>query len=131
MASGCQSSQCCSVGLRHVSRTTVIQITSPILGPCDTLITDGGNGVRMPSSSDGGYQPSCMLAHQLINRLTVIVGFCDLLEGEALETPECLRRLRQMREIASSAAEELIRHQCRLDAVTQPESSQDAVPSQI
>jgi hypothetical protein len=87
-------------------------------------------GGRMPSSSDGGYQPSCMLAHQLINRLTVIVGFCDLLAEEALDAPECLRRLRQMREIASSAAEELIRHKCRLAAKTQPELSQDDVSSQ-
>ena len=84
----------------------------------------------MASSNDGGYQPSCMLAHQLINRLSVIVGFCDLLAEEALEAPECLRRLRQMREIASSAAEELVRHQCRLDAMVQPELTKDAASRQ-
>lgn len=77
-------------------------------------------GVRMSSSIGGGYRPSCMLAHHLINRLSVIVGFCDLLAEEAPESPECLRRLRQMREIASSAAEELSRHECELEKIMAP-----------
>jgi hypothetical protein len=59
-----------------------------------------------------------MLAHHLINQLTVIVGSCDLLLAENVpESQECLRRLRQIREIATSAAEELSRHGCELEAV--------------
>jgi hypothetical protein len=77
-------------------------------------------GVRMSSSSDGGYRPSCMLAHHLINRLSMIVGFCDLLAEEAPESSACLRRLRQMREIATSAAEELSRHECELEEIMAP-----------
>jgi hypothetical protein len=59
-----------------------------------------------------------MLAHHLINQLTVIAGSCDLLLADQLpEAAECLRRLRQMREIATSAAEELSRHECELEAI--------------
>jgi hypothetical protein len=59
-----------------------------------------------------------MLAHDLINQLTVIVGSCDLLLAEEVhESSECKRRLRQIREIATSAAEELNRHECELETV--------------
>ncbi len=73
-----------------------------------------------------------MLAHQLINRMSMIVGFCDLLAEEAPESPECLRRLRQMRDIAASAAEELSRHECELETIMTPtalESVKEPSPS--
>ncbi len=84
----------------------------------------------MASSSGEGFLPNCMLAHHLINQLTAIVGYCDLLadEGtadEGTEDSNCSKRLLQIREIATSAAEELSQHLCRLDAVTRSASAYD------
>lgn len=65
----------------------------------------------------GNYRPSCILAHELINKLTVIVGHCDLLKESAPEDSHCLERLKQIREVARSIAEDLNRHQCHLDTM--------------
>jgi hypothetical protein len=65
------------------------------------------------NQSDGEtYQPSCILAHDLINRLSVIAGYCDLLRDEAPEDSECYRRLLKIREIAHSAATDLNTRPC-------------------
>lgn len=65
----------------------------------------------------GKHQPSCILAHDLINKLTVIVGRCDLLKERAPEDSECLKHLALIRDAAKAMAEELNQHQCRLDAM--------------
>jgi hypothetical protein len=70
-----------------------------------------------------------MLAHHLINRLTVIVGYCDLLAQEAPEDSERSRRLLQMREIATSAAEEIGQHECELETIMAPAPKKDPRPS--
>jgi nitrogen-specific signal transduction histidine kinase len=44
------------------------------------------------------YHPSCMLAHELVNKLSVVVGYCDLLKNHA---PEDLARI--IREDIASA----------------------------
>jgi len=67
-----------------------------------------------------------MLAHHLINRLTVIVGYCDLLVEEAPEDSTSLKRLLQMREIATSAAEELSHHECELESIMAPAPTKDS-----
>jgi len=83
------------------------------------------------AQSDGTkYQPSCMLAHHIVNRLAVIVGYCDLLAEElSAEEPDKDskrgKRLRIMRDIANSTAEELSQHQCRVDAITRIEVTQN------
>jgi hypothetical protein len=67
------------------------------------------------------YQPNCIVAHDLINRLSIIVGYCDLLTDEEPEDSVCHDRLLKIREIANTAAEELGEHRCRLDTLM-PES---------
>jgi len=62
------------------------------------------------------FQPNAMLAHQLINRFAVIVGYCDLMLQDTPGDPEHSRRLHLMRDIANSAAEELVRRQYRSEA---------------
>jgi hypothetical protein len=62
----------------------------------------------------GKYQPSCILAHELVNRLSVIVGYCDLLADEAPEDTKCLKRLNAIRCIAKTMADDLTKHQCQL-----------------
>ena len=66
--------------------------------------------------SDGElFQPNAMLAHHLINRFAVIVGYCDLMLQETPADPERSRRLHLMRDIANSAAEELVERQYHRD----------------
>ncbi len=66
----------------------------------------------------GKHQPSCMLAHRLINQLSVIVGHCDLIKEIATEHPKCLARLSTIREVAKAMAKELNEHQCEIDVLT-------------
>jgi len=68
----------------------------------------GKNGVE-------NYQPDCLLAHDLINKLTTIVGACELLQDKAEDDPECMRRLLTIQETAKSIAKDLQEHQCHLE----------------
>ena len=69
----------------------------------------------MSRTNLGHYQPSCMLAHDVINRLSVIVGYCDLLADETPEGSDCRKRLLTIRNLAKLAAADLTEHQCQLD----------------
>lgn len=66
----------------------------------------------------GTYVPNCVLAHRLTNKLSVIVGYCDLLRLEVPEeeSSKCLQRLLMIRDIAKEMAAELNEHQCCIDA---------------
>jgi hypothetical protein len=66
----------------------------------------------------GKYQPNCVLAHDLVNKLSVIVGCCDLLKEEVPENATCEVRLRTIRRIAQEMAEYLKLHQCQLEVVS-------------
>jgi hypothetical protein len=65
----------------------------------------------------GKYQPSCNLAHGLVNKLSVIIGYCDLLKDEAPEDSECQKRLDAVRAITKDMAAELLRHQCDIEVI--------------
>lgn len=64
----------------------------------------------------GKYEPSCILAHRLTNKLAVIVGYCDLLLSAPDESPACSQGLLTISKTAKEIAKELNQHQCRLDA---------------
>jgi hypothetical protein len=55
-----------------------------------------------------------MLAHELINSLSVIVGRCDLLEQESELEALAAAHLKQIRDVAKGMAEKLCTHQCQL-----------------
>jgi len=57
---------------------------------------------------------ACSLACQLIDKLTVIVGNCDLLREEVEAGPADARRLDLIRSTAKEIANELGGCQCRL-----------------
>jgi hypothetical protein len=57
---------------------------------------------------------ACSLACQLIDKLTVIVGNCDLLREEMESGPADARRLDLIRSMAKEIAKELGGCQCRL-----------------
>ena len=64
------------------------------------------------------HQPSCNLAHDLVNKLSIIVGNCDLIEGKAEDSPVCRHRLQIIRRVAMEMAKVLQHHQCDLEALT-------------
>jgi hypothetical protein len=66
----------------------------------------------------GKFQQTCLVAHDLINKLSVIIGHCDLLEEEEPEDSACLDRLRRIRDIAKGMAIGLHEHECHVDAAT-------------
>lgn len=64
------------------------------------------------------YPPHFLFAHDLINKLSVVVGHCDLLKNHAPADLECQRRLAAIREIASGMATQLADYQRQVDVVT-------------
>jgi hypothetical protein len=58
-----------------------------------------------------------MLAHEMINRLSVIIGNCDLVGTKIPADSECAKRLSAIRESAHVMAAELSRHQCELNGL--------------
>lgn len=68
----------------------------------------------MEESSRGNYQPDCPLAHDLINKLAVIVGHCDLLVEKTPESSPLFRQMVLVRDLAKAVGSELGQLQCDL-----------------
>jgi nitrogen-specific signal transduction histidine kinase len=64
-------------------------------------------------------KPSGTLAHELINRLSVIVGNCDLLKDALPRNSESANRLCLIKDVAKSMAEDLQTHETDLDEMMQ------------
>ncbi len=58
--------------------------------------------------------PVCILAHELINKLSTIIGNCELVSERAPADPECVKRLSIIEETARGMAAELNKRQCEL-----------------
>jgi hypothetical protein len=56
---------------------------------------------------------SCLLAHDLNNKLAIVIGECELLEERAADA-HCLERLKAIKEAAQCMADALKVHQCEL-----------------
>jgi hypothetical protein len=54
------------------------------------------------------------LAHDLVNKLAVIIGNCDLLDKQVETGTETAKRLSLIRNVAQGMANELNQHQCKL-----------------
>jgi hypothetical protein len=72
----------------------------------------------MESAKRENYQPDCVMFHDFINKLSVIIGSCDVVQEREDCSPECARRIITIRDAAQQMAEELKRHQCQLDSAT-------------
>ena len=74
----------------------------------------------MAVSAQDKYQPKCWLSHHFINKLSVIIGSCQLLEEKAEESDppdkECIQRLAVIKEVAKEMSKELRDHECQLEA---------------
>lgn len=62
------------------------------------------------------HQPPCMVAHDLVNKLSVIISHCDLLLEITERETEYAMRLALIRSVADTAAKELAEHQRQLAA---------------
>jgi len=71
----------------------------------------------MAPSSGERYQTDCPLAHDLINKLSVIVGHCDLLVLAVPENSPLFARMLLVRDLAKSVGEDLGQLQCDLARV--------------
>ena len=64
------------------------------------------------------HQPAFMVTHSVVNKLSVIMGNCELLIEIAEKDTEVARRLAVIRDVADAAVKELTRHQPLVDEET-------------
>ncbi len=76
----------------------------------------------MDVSAHDKHQPKCWLSHHFINKLSVIIGSCQLLQEQADESDgldtECAHRVAVILEVAREMSKELKEHECQLDSAT-------------
>jgi hypothetical protein len=65
-------------------------------------------------SSERPVLPICILAHECLNKLSVIIGNCDLAHEKAPSDSECLKRITTIRDTAKAMADALNGHLCEL-----------------
>ena len=85
----------------------------------------------MLNSKAGSYQPLCLLSHDVINKVSVIIGNCDLLTKEAVDGSEEARRLLLIRDVAKSIAEQLNQHHCEIEAMIRTLTTQDRSAAKV
>lgn len=85
----------------------------------------------MEQSNEKRHQPTCMLAHDLINKLSVIVGFCDLLSAEVAVGTKDATRLTVIHDIAKAMAKELTDRQCELAAAIRKVEEESVTPTRV
>jgi hypothetical protein len=71
------------------------------------------------------HHPICMFAHDLVNNLSAIAGYCDLSQDPSKSEQQRAKYLERVREIAGSMAEKLKHHQCQPDPLAPSITSQD------
>jgi hypothetical protein len=59
------------------------------------------------------FLPVCPLAHKLLNRLTIVTGYADLLAEVTKDNPECVRCLGMIRQAAQDMTDDLINEPAR------------------
>jgi hypothetical protein len=75
----------------------------------------GRRDVSWMMSKAERHAPACMLAHKMINKLSTIIGNCDLLlEKTEAGTPHA-KGIGVIRETAQTAVKELLEHQQQIE----------------
>jgi signal transduction histidine kinase len=59
-------------------------------------------------------EANCRLAHDLNNKLAIVLGYCELLMEISPTAPDYVPRLQAIHNAARSMAEALKKHQCEL-----------------
>jgi hypothetical protein len=68
----------------------------------------------MQKASRECHHPICILAHDLVNNLSVIVGRCDLMLDAGQSDEQRAKHLSEIRDTAKLMADKLTHHQCQL-----------------
>jgi hypothetical protein len=68
----------------------------------------------MENSNPRSIVPICPLTHSLLDKLQVILGYCDLLVERHAQDSESSNRLQLIRQSVQSMAAELHNYQCDL-----------------
>jgi len=66
-----------------------------------------------------------MLAHRLVDKLTAIVGYCELGNADAPSGTESAKRFEMIQDMANKMATELSQHQCHLSGLVQVVETQN------
>jgi hypothetical protein len=82
----------------------------------------------MEKSFEVGYELVQPLTDDLVNKLAVIVGHCDLLREHLKAGSASAKRVGSIQEIARGMAEELNEYHCRLAEWTRSEGMQKRGP---
>lgn len=85
----------------------------------------------MEKPSRKSYEPECPLAHNLINKLSVIVGHCDLLVERIPETSPLWGRMLLVRDLAKSVGEELGQLECDLARLRTTDTNKNSKASLV
>jgi signal transduction histidine kinase len=84
----------------------------------------------LATPSDPAVTPNCSLAHDLLNKLTAILGQCEMLQPE-VTTEVAAQRVAVIRELAAQLAQTVIRHQCALDKILRSQVDLSTAPIPI
>lgn len=68
----------------------------------------------MEKSNGGPVLPVCMMLHDIVNQLSVIIGNCDLVIEKASADSDYINRLRVISETAHRVVKTMTKHQCEL-----------------
>ena len=79
----------------------------------------------MGKSNRECYQPACLFAHHLINKLSTIVGSCDLASPQMEPSDEPAKHLALIRDTAKEIATGLIVHQGQLTETVRSKEVQE------
>jgi len=83
----------------------------------------------VPVPVPAAYDRLCVLAHDLNNKLSIIVGECELLSEHDGVTPECVQRLTRIKEIAISMSKRINSSDCRMLAAGEEKERSTVVAS--
>jgi len=72
------------------------------------------------------HAPACTVSHQVLNKLSIIIGNCDLLIEKTEQGTEYAKRLGVIREVAITTVNELVEHQRQLEAAVQKTNQRNA-----
>jgi hypothetical protein len=74
----------------------------------------------MEKSNRKPVLPACMMSHEVVNKLSIIIGNCDLVIEKAPADSDCIKRLSLIGETARGIAKIMQDHQCELSDVLRP-----------
>src|SRR5690348_15265242 len=99
--------------MRASSPRTVMAVTSPCDPRCYRLTNQRSNrGAEKQRVKEMSCRPSCMLAHDLANKLSAVVSHCDLIELEIDPSSSTYKHSEKIRQLAFQMNDLLHTREC-------------------